>query len=193
MVQVSALILIGGWAVPVAFTGFLSQISYLLALMPWLKRVPTWSLSVVQGVLPQAILLVLTSLLPGAIRYMVERRGFPQIPTASLSVQRIYFSFLFSQVFLTVALSSSVTTIVVQVYQGIDSVPMVLARNLPKSSNYFISYLLLQALSMSAGTSRARSLEATPEGTVRLLPGLLNAGPDRDLIRRTRNTWSRGA
>ena len=38
-----------------------------------------------------------------------------------------------------------------QIYHGVDSVFRLLAQNLPKSSNYFLSFLLLQAFSMSAG------------------------------------------
>ena len=85
------------------------------------------------------------------VRLLVQQQGFAFQTVLDLAVQKYYFIFLFIQVFLTVALSSSAATIVGQIYHGFDSLPTFLATNLPKTSNYFLSYLMLQALSISAG------------------------------------------
>jgi hypothetical protein len=53
------------------------------------------------------------------------------------------------QVTLIVSLSAGLTTIVNEVASG-GSLVATLAKNLPKASNYFVSYVLLQALSVSA-------------------------------------------
>lgn len=127
--------LILGWAVPVAFPGFLSQLSYLTTLVPRLRLLGPPVFGMIQGVLPQVSLMVLTSQLPNVIRLLVQQQGFVASAAIELAVQRYYFWFLFVQVFLTVALSSSITTLLEVIYQGFDSVSGVLATNLPKSGN----------------------------------------------------------
>ena len=151
LVMGSMAAIIIGWAVPVALTGFLSQLGTLTTLLPSLVHYRPWLLGFLQGILPQAVLIILTLLLPMIIRLLVQQQGFAFQTALDLAVQKYYFSFLFIQVFLTVALSSSAATIVGQIYHGFDSLPTFLATNLPKTSNYFLSYLMLQALSISAG------------------------------------------
>ena len=150
LVVAAIVALIVGWAVPIAFTGFLSQLSSLTTVMPWLIHIPSWLVGVIQGVIPQTLLLTLMLLLPSVIRQLTQHQGFASSQDVELAVQKYYFCFLFTQVFLTVALSSSVTTLIENIYHGFDSVPTVLATSLPRSSNYFLSYLLLHAFSISA-------------------------------------------
>ena len=142
------------WALPIAFTGFLSQISYVIDLWPslrFLEKTSNTILGLIQGFLPQVLLMILTMLLPQLLRLLTEQQGLLTTSAIELFVQRYYFGFLFIQVFLTVSLTSSITTIGNEIYHGFDSVPKILAQNLPKTSNYFFSYILLQGLSISAG------------------------------------------
>lgn len=139
------------WAVPVAFTGLLSQLGSLTILFPSVVHFTPWLLGFLQGVLPQVLLAILTILLPFMIRLLVEQQGFALQTTVELTIQNYYFCFLFVQVFLIVALSSSAATILDQIYHSFDTVPTFLAINLPKTSNYFLSYLMLHAFSISAG------------------------------------------
>jgi len=146
--------LVIGWAIPVTFTGLLSQVRYLSTTFPWLAwlgRTPTPILAVIQGVLPQALLGLLLYLLPMILRIFVRFQGNRTGTAVELSVQNYYFFFLFVQVFLVVSISSGITTVIQQITKSPQSVPSILAQNLPKASNYFFSYLLLQALSTSAG------------------------------------------
>ena len=141
------------WAIPVSFTGFLSQLTALANVSPllsWLNLVPTWLAGFVQGVLPQLILTFLTLLLPMIIRKLVACQRLLTTTAFEISVQRYYFTVLFVQNVLTVSLSTSVTAIVQDVVNGLDSVPALVARNLPKASNYFFSYLAVQGFSVSA-------------------------------------------
>ncbi len=143
-----------GWAIPVTFTGLLSQVRYLSTAVPWLgwlSRTPTPILAVIQGVLPQTLLGLLLYLLPMILRLFVRFQGNRTGTAVELSVQNYYFFFLFVQVFLVVSISSGITTVIQQITKSPQSVPSILAQNLPKASNYFFSYLLLQALSTSAG------------------------------------------
>ena len=176
LVTLCAATLILGWSVPVALTGLLSQVAYVTTLIPWLRWInglPVWLLGCIQGVVPQTTLIVLTMLLPCVLRIVTERRCLLTEIAVELSLQQTYFVFLFIQVFLTVSLSSTVTAILQQLLHRIDSVPMTLATNLPKASNYFFSYLLLRCFSISASSllqvgrligwcARARLRSTTP-------------------------------
>jgi len=142
------------WGIPVTFTGLLSQINYLAQQyhwLAWLNRTPRIVLSILQGVLPQALLAALLVLLPVILRFLIRSQGGYTGMTVELTVQVYYFAVLFIQVFLVVSISSGISTILTQIYTNPSLLPQILATNLPKASNYFFSYLLLQALSVSAG------------------------------------------
>ncbi|KAI9838409.1 MAG: hypothetical protein M1838_004615 [Thelocarpon superellum] len=146
--------LIVGWAFPVTFTGLLSQLSYLSGLAPWLNwigRLPTWLTSLVQGILPQLLLGILMALLPIILRFLAKQQGVQTGMGIELLVQQYYFAFSFIQIFLVVSISSGITSVITELTNDVTSAPSLLAQNLPKASNYFFSYMLLQALSVSAG------------------------------------------
>lgn len=143
-----------GWTVPVALTGVLSQISYLTHVFPWLEPINRASPVLVgslQGFVPQATLTVLTILLPIIIRLLVQMQGFVVGRDLELTIQTVYFWFTFFQVFLTVSVSSSLTTILGQVWDHPGNLPSLIATNVPRTSNYFFSYILLQCFSLSGG------------------------------------------
>jgi len=153
-VWIVALSLLVLWAIPVAFTGFLSQITSLADAVPglhWINSAPAWLTGIVQGVLPQLALAVLTVLLPQVLRVVTGWQGLLTETAVELSLQKYYFTFLFVLNFLTVSLASSITAIAQDLLHGLDSAPRLVAKNLPKASNYFFSYLILQGLSVSAG------------------------------------------
>ncbi|KAL1970181.1 hypothetical protein VTN77DRAFT_6586 [Rasamsonia byssochlamydoides] len=142
-----------GWAFPVAFTGLLSQLSYLegkFTWLSWLSKLPEWFFSAVQGVLPPLFLAILMALLPLILRFLTKTQGVQTGMAIELTVQNYYFAFLFVQLFLVVAISSSFSTIF-DSFTNIIGWPQILAQNIPKSSNYFFSYMILQAMSVSAG------------------------------------------
>lgn len=149
------------WAIPVAFSGSLSQIDTIRDDFPWLANwlgtAPGWVISIIQGILPVAIIGILVALLPLILRFLVKLQGVPTGMLIELAVQRYYFAFQFVQIFLVVSISSAISTLVTLIEQAtqssfnVSSVPELLAQNIPQSSNYFLSYLLLQALSVSSG------------------------------------------
>ncbi|KAH0566426.1 hypothetical protein GP486_000174 [Trichoglossum hirsutum] len=146
--------LVIGWGIPVTFTGLVSQLAYLAAVMPrlgWINKLPGWLLGVIQGILPPVILSILMALVPTILRILAQLQGEHTVNAVELSVQNYYFTFLFLQVFLGVSLSAGITAVVRGLANNLRSVPTVLAENLPKASNYFFSYMLLQAFSVSAG------------------------------------------
>jgi hypothetical protein len=56
------------------------------------------------------------------------------------------------QVFLVATLSSAITSVINQVLKNPGMVLPLLATNLPKASNFYISYFILLGLSSAAGT-----------------------------------------
>jgi hypothetical protein len=69
-----------------------------------------------------------------------------------LKTQSWYFAFQVVQVFLITTLSSAITAVINQVLADPGSVLMLLAKNLPKASNFYINYFILLGLSAAAGT-----------------------------------------
>ncbi|KAJ5369096.1 uncharacterized protein N7496_008856 [Penicillium cataractarum] len=142
-----------GWAFPVAFTGLLSQLSYLegaFTWLAWLNKLPSWFISAIQGVLPALCLAILMAILPLILRFLSKAQGLHTGMAIELTVQNYYFAFLFVQLFLVVTIASSFSTIIDNV-TNVTSWPELLATNIPRSSNYFFSYMILQAMSVSAG------------------------------------------
>ena len=150
LVMLCMFIATAGWAFPVAFSGFLSQVAYAHTFWPKFQNVSAPLAGLILGVLPQLMLTILLILIPFLIRFLAGQQGFLTVQDLELAIQRYYFTFLFVQIFLTVSVSASATTIINDVYHGLDFIPLVLASNLPKTSNYFFSYILIQGLSISA-------------------------------------------
>ncbi|KAI1083491.1 DUF221-domain-containing protein [Whalleya microplaca] len=145
------------WAFPVAFTSSISRVSDLTDTFPWLdfiEKDPTIYkiASAVAGVLPAILLAVLLLLVPIIMDFLAGFKGAKTGAQKTETVQKFYFAFLFVQVFLIVSLASSALATLEALTQNPTSVPDVLAENLPKAANYFFSYMILQALSVSSGT-----------------------------------------
>ncbi|EOO03927.1 putative duf221-domain-containing protein [Phaeoacremonium minimum UCRPA7] len=145
------------WAFPVSFSATLSQIDALIAKFSWLgflKRndIVYKAVKAVAGVLPAAILALLLFLVPIILNLIAKMQGAKTGSQQTERVQVYYFFFLFVQVFLVVSIASSATQTLEAITNNIQSVPETLAENLPKAANYFFSYMILQALSVSSGT-----------------------------------------
>lgn len=143
------------WGIPVSFTGALSQVEELavtVKFLGWLKDLPEWLLSFIQGVLPPAFLAILFAVLPILLRFLAEVTGTTTTGERELLVQNFYFAFVFVQLFLVVSIASGITATIKKLIDNPISIPQTLAQNLPKAANYFYSYMILQALSISSGT-----------------------------------------
>lgn len=151
---VSLLILF--WTIPVAFVGVLSNISALekvpaLSFLSFLSKVPPVIFGVIQGLLPAVLLAVLMALLPIILRLMAKLGGCPSKPSVELRTQNSYFLFQVIQVFLVTTASSSASASYQQIAKNPSSVTTLLAQDLPKASNFYISYFILQGLTISSG------------------------------------------
>ncbi|KAL8626552.1 hypothetical protein Q9189_007752 [Teloschistes chrysophthalmus] len=88
---------------------------------------------------------------PVLLHYLVVAQGRISYADAELALQDYYFAFLFLQVFIVVSVSSSAATVLSSLRYDFVSFAALLALNLPKAANYFLSYIILQAFSVSAG------------------------------------------
>jgi hypothetical protein len=137
------------------FTGILSRVSTLSGSTSWLKWIgslPPWLLSFVQGTLPPVIqVIVLSGPLPILLRMLTNRtRGATTGQEGERSLQLWYFIFLIFELFIIPTISSGLTSIVEELIRTPTSVPNILATDLPTAANYFFSFLIVQALSLSA-------------------------------------------
>ncbi|CAK3979552.1 hypothetical protein DOTSEDRAFT_69155 [Lecanosticta acicola] len=141
------------YAIPVAFTSLLNNISNLAKIvswLAWLNDAPGWVKSIIQGVLPPLLLSLILLLVPIIFRLLVKQQGVATGSAKELGVQIWYFTFLFIQVFLVVTITGGLTSFFSNAASDPAGVVRTLATNLPKASNYFFSYLTVQALSNSA-------------------------------------------
>ncbi|TDZ26221.1 Uncharacterized protein Cob_v000761 [Colletotrichum orbiculare MAFF 240422] len=151
------------WAIPVAFSASIANIDSLVREFPWLRWIERNDevktiFAAIAGVLPAALLALLLFLVPLILEQLALVRGVKTGSQKAEFVQRFYFIFLFVQVFLVVSIasffSSSIDTFLsnIEQLQSVTNILDVLAFNLPRAANYFFSYMMLQALSVSSGT-----------------------------------------
>ncbi|CAG8980224.1 hypothetical protein HYALB_00013396 [Hymenoscyphus albidus] len=142
------------WAIPVAFVGLISNINYLkdtYSWLSWLNAIPTVIMGVVTGLLPAVALSILMSLVPVIMRIVAKLAGEPSMARVELFTQNAYFCFQVIQIFLVMTLSSSAPTLIQSITENPTGIPTLLAKNLPKASNFYINYFLVQGLTVSSG------------------------------------------
>ncbi|QDS77332.1 hypothetical protein FKW77_005054 [Venturia effusa] len=157
MILVVAIVagLVLAWAVPVSFLTSLANLSDIRDRWPhifgFIDDIPAWLRSALQGILPPALTAALLALLPVILRLLATQQGVPTGMGVELSVQGFYFAFIFVQLFLIVTLASSIFTTLGKLAKNPGDIFNELGRTIPTSSNYFFSYMILQALSVSSG------------------------------------------
>lgn len=82
---------------------------------------------------------------------MAKIGGAQSMAEVELSVQNFYFFFQVVQVFLVVTLASSATSVATKIISDPTKAASLLAKKLPTSSNFYVSYIVLQGLSFSSG------------------------------------------
>ncbi|KAF2485701.1 hypothetical protein BDY17DRAFT_247458 [Neohortaea acidophila] len=152
LVIAAALIIL--YAIPVTFASFLSKLSTFARLKPfaWIAQIPTAILSAIQGVLGPAVLGFILTLVPIIFGVLVTHQGVPTGTSRELGIQQWYFAFLFIQVFLVVSITGGIVAFITSFASNPTGIVSSLANDLPKASNYFFYYLLVQALSTSASS-----------------------------------------
>ncbi|KAL4914649.1 hypothetical protein BDW62DRAFT_213297 [Aspergillus aurantiobrunneus] len=141
------------WSIPSALVGIISNITYLTSKIEFLRfidELPEVVKGVIAGLLPAAALVLLMSLVPIICRFCARRAGVPSAARAELFTQTAHFYFQVVQVFLVTTLTSAASAATAQIIQDPLSAKDLLAENLPKATNFYVSYFLLQGLTTSS-------------------------------------------
>ena len=136
------------WTIPVGFIGIVSNIDNLTNEVPFLgfiDDIPHAIRGVVTGLLPVILLAVLMKLVP-IIAAAIARTFEPTERAVQMRVQTWYFAFEVIQVFLITTFTSGASAVVTKIVQDPTGAPQLLAKNLPKASNFYIAYFILKGL-----------------------------------------------
>lgn len=162
------------WAIPTSVVGAISNINYLTHIVPFLNfinNMPPVILGVITGLLPSVLMSVLMALVPIVMRckwkclsfslfssltdhfgaVMAKWGGAPTMAAVELWTQNAYFGFQVVQVFIVVTLTSAASSVVRSIIDNPQSAALMLAQHLPKASNFYISYIILQGLTFTSG------------------------------------------
>ena len=93
--------------------------------------------------------LLIQLVVPALMRKLAVLVGAPTRSKRELLTQDFYFAFLFVELVLVTSISSGIVTVIPQIVSNPINIPTILAKNLPKSANYFFDYLIIQSLGFS--------------------------------------------
>jgi calcium permeable stress-gated cation channel len=82
---------------------------------------------------------------------MSKLGGEVTLPAVELRTQHWYMAFQVVQVFLITTFASGASAVVTQIIKSPGSATSLLAENLPKASNFYISYIIVQGLGIASG------------------------------------------
>ncbi|KAJ4325981.1 hypothetical protein N0V94_000346 [Neodidymelliopsis sp. IMI 364377] len=141
------------WSIPVAFVGAVSNISYLAENFPFLSflnQLPDSVLNLLTGLVPPLLLSALSKYVPKIFRYIFTTFGEPTKTSTELKVLKWYYVFQVLQVFLVTSLSSGAATVASQIAKNPNEVPKLLAERLPRASNSYLTYFVVQGLTSAS-------------------------------------------
>jgi calcium permeable stress-gated cation channel len=77
--------------------------------------------------------------------------GCPTAAAVELWTQNAYFGFQVVQVFFVTTISSAAASVVEDIINDPTSAASLLAENIPSAANFYVSYIVLQGLTFTAG------------------------------------------
>ncbi|GAO15716.1 hypothetical protein UVI_02043550 [Ustilaginoidea virens] len=142
------------WAIPVGIVGIISQVKTLESLpgLTWINDIPEKILGFISGLLPSVALAILMSLVPVIMRALARVAGAKSNSEAELFTQNSYFVFQVIQVFLWRSVSDAASAAIVKISQDPSQVFTILGSTLPTTSNFYISYFIVQGITIAVGT-----------------------------------------
>ncbi|GAB7355588.1 hypothetical protein MBLNU459_g6056t1 [Dothideomycetes sp. NU459] len=141
------------FSVPVGVIGTISNVKYLADNVQWLgfiKDLPPVVLGLLEGLLPPFLVSWFVSYVPKLFRNIAKLSGEPTTPQAELKTQAWFFAFSVIQVFLVTTFSSGAAAVITQIAEDPSSAPALLAESLPKASNFYLTYFILQGTASAA-------------------------------------------
>ncbi|KAI0429063.1 hypothetical protein F5Y09DRAFT_357229 [Xylaria sp. FL1042] len=144
---------IGLWSVPSGLVGIVSNMSYLaenFESLGFLNDLPGPVSGLLSGLVPPLLTSYLSKDVPAMFRSIFTSAGGPTDAVIELEVQRWGHVF---QVFLVTAVFSGAATVASQLAENLrdpTAIPALLATQLPKSSNYYLTYFIVQGITSAA-------------------------------------------
>ncbi|KAI2471101.1 DUF221-domain-containing protein [Annulohypoxylon bovei var. microspora] len=144
------------WSIPSGIIGLISNISYLADTYDWLsflKNLPDPIIGLLSGLIPPLATSWLSKMVPNIFRYIFKSFGSPTNTAAELRVQKWYYIFQVTQVFLVTAVFSGAAPVAKELMDRVKdptSIPELLARQLPKASNFYLTYFIIQGTTSAA-------------------------------------------
>lgn len=142
------------WAVPVAFVASIAQITALRqkwTFLSFIDNIPPIVMGFITGLLPSVLLAVLMALVPIVMRLCARISGEPSVSRVELFTQNAYFVFQVLQVFLVTTISGSVSSALGAIAKNPTKIFEELSTALPKASNFYISFFIIQGLTIASG------------------------------------------
>lgn len=143
------------FSIPVGIIGTISNAKYLAnqyKWLNWLKDLPPSVMGLLTGLVPPYLTSWFVSYVPKLFRHIAKLSGEPTTAQAELKTQAWYFVFQVFQVFLVTTFSSGAAAVAPQIAKDPQSAPRLLAESLPKASNFYITYFILQGLGSASST-----------------------------------------
>jgi len=143
------------FSIPVGLIGTISNVKYLadrVSWLSWLNDLPPTVIGLLTGLVPPYLTSWFVSYVPKLFRHVAKLSGEPTTPQAELKTQAWYFVFQVFQVFLVTTFSSGAAAAATKIAKDPQSAPTLLAESLPKASNFYITYFILQGLGSAAST-----------------------------------------
>ncbi|PPJ59053.1 hypothetical protein CBER1_01701 [Cercospora berteroae] len=141
------------FAIPVGLVGTLSNVRELadkVKFLNFLNDLPDWILGLLVGFIPPAVVSWFVSYVPKLFRHIAKLSGEPTIPQAELKTQAWFMVFQVVQVFLVTTFSSGAAAVATKIAKDPRSAPDLLASSLPKASNFYLTYFILQGTTSAA-------------------------------------------
>ncbi|CAK3845306.1 hypothetical protein DOTSEDRAFT_75304 [Lecanosticta acicola] len=141
------------FSIPVGLLGTWSNAKQLadnVKWLEWLNDLPPAVLGLLTGLVPPALTSWFVSYVPKLFRHVAKLSGEPTTSQAELKTQAWYFVFQVVQVFLVTTISSGTAAVVTKIIKEPGQAPTLLAEGLPKASNFYLTYFILQGLSSPA-------------------------------------------
>lgn len=142
------------WAIPVAVVGCITNVNFLtekIHFLHFLNNVPNVIMGIITGLVPSLALSILMSLVAPFIKKVGEMSGNVTRQETDGYCHKWYYAFQVIQTFIVTTATSSASSTVTAIIREPGSAMTLLANNLPKASNFYITYFLLQGLTVPTG------------------------------------------
>ena len=144
------ILLILFWAVPVSLVASLTSLDSIEEHWDWVAslREHEWLFDIVQTYLPTLGLYLFMTLLPYILHYASRFEGLKTKSDIDRSLMTRYFVFLIMNILLVASLSGGIFAVVYHVSGDLGDIPELLGKSLPNMYLFFVSYVMLQAMTI---------------------------------------------